>query len=325
MAALVFVLACAGLAALVGAAMSPLALWRSQRAAVARGRRSAAARADSAFVLGLAPALAALGVVGGTALPSMLTAAGLFADHCDDHGHHVHLCLVHSAETPAWLTAFGAVALSIFAVRALRLAATSLRRHRSLRALERLGTVGVSSGFPVVRVPGAPRLCLATGVFRRRIVYSASLAEHLSPAELASALAHEAAHLRRRDTLSLGLLTLAGLLTFPAVGHRARALFLSAAEEACDAEAAANHGAETVARALVAAARLQLTVASGLGFTGNTLAARVSALLDAAGVRTSPARALAVALALLVTSGAVVGVFGLDVHHAVETVLSFTD
>jgi Zn-dependent protease with chaperone function len=325
MAALVFVLACAGLAGLVGAAVSPLALWRSQRAAAARGRRSAAARADSAFVLGLAPALAALGVVGGTALPSMLTAAGLMADHCDDHGHHVHLCLVHASETPVWLTALGAVALTTFVIRALRLAATSLRRHRSMTALERLGTIDTRSRFPVVRVPGAPRLCLATGLFRRRVVYSASLAEHLPPAELAAALAHEAAHLRRRDTLSLGLLSLAGLFTFPGAAGRFRALFLSAAEEACDAEAAGEHGAETVARALVAAARLQLTVASGLGFTGNTLAARVAALLDAAAVRTTPARALAVALVLLAASGAAVGVFGLDVHHAVETVLSLPD
>ncbi len=221
-------------------------------------------------------------------LPSLLTAAGLMADHCDDHGHHVHLCLVHAGETPVWLTALGAVALATFVIRALRLGAASLRRRRSMNALERLGTIDTRSRFPVVRVPGAPRLCLATGLFRRRVVYSASLAEHLPPAELAAALAHEAAHLRRRDTLSLGLLTLAGLFTFPAAAARFRALFLSAAEEACDAEAAGEHGAETVARALVAAARLRLTVANGLGFTGNTLAARVAALLDAAAIRPRP-------------------------------------
>ncbi len=325
MAAAVFVVACAGLAALVGMVVGPLSLWFARRATAARGRLSAAARADRAFLLGLAPAVGALGIVGGTALPSMLTAAGLMVDHCDDHDHHVHLCLVHGAETPVWLLSLGALALAIFAVRAVHLSVTSLRRHRSLRALERLGVVDTGSDFPVVRVPGAPRLCLATGLFRRRIVYSASLAEHLSSAELASALAHEAAHLRRRDTLSLGLLTLAGLVTLPGVGQRARALFLSAAEEACDAEAAVHHGTETVARALVSAARLRLTVANGLGFTGNTLAARVAALLDAGGVPTSPARSLIIAIVLIGASGAVVGAFGLDVHHAVETALSVTD
>ena len=325
MSALIFVLACAGLAALVGVASSLLAVWRSQRKVAIRGRRSAAARADAAFVLGLAPALAALGVVGGTVLPSLLTLGGVMTDHCDDHAHHVHLCLVHGAETPAWLIALGALALAVFSARGVRVGATTLRRQRSTAALERLGTPERLAGFTAVRVPGAPRLCLATGLFQRRIVYSASLAEHLPPAELQAALAHEAAHLRRRDTLSLGLMTLAGLFTFPTIANRLRAAFLSAAEEACDAEAAAVHGAETVAQALVAAARLQLTVASGLGFTGQTLTVRVSALLGSPACRAAPARSLAITVALLMASSVVVGLFGLDVHHAVETVLSFTD
>lgn len=324
MAAAAFVLACAGLAALVGAGASPMALWGSRRAARGQGERSAGLRADTAFVLGLLPALLALGVVAGTLLPSLLTLAGVMADHCEDHEHHVHLCLVHAASTPAWLAALGGAALAIFAVRAVRLAAAGLRRHRSLRALERLGTPAFHVGFPVVAVPGAPRLCLATGVIRGRIVYSASLAAHLSPDELHAALAHEAAHLRRRDPLSLALLRLAGLLTVPAVAREALAAFACAAEEACDAEAAEVHGRETVARALVAAARAQCAVPSGLGLTAHPLAQRVSALLGPSSGRPSPSRGRAAALFLLAAGLGCVAAFGLEVHHAVETLLSLT-
>jgi Zn-dependent protease with chaperone function len=312
----------AAIAAAVGLGAGPWALWGLRRSMGRPPVRSAASQADLAFVLGLLPALLAVGAVVGTLLPSLMTLAGVMPDHCDDHDHHVHLCLVHDAHTPAWWSAVGAIAAAIFTVRATWVAAGALRRHRSIRALERLGTPGLRAGFPTVRVPGAPRLCLATGLFRRRIVYSASLEAHLSAAELDAALAHEAAHLHRRDPLSSAALRVAGLFTLPSVAARIQGEFSAAAERACDAAAAQVHGPETVARALVAAARAQSFASSGLALTGHPLAARVAALLAAHAPRVTPAKGGAVALALCVGVLGTVCVFALELHHAVETLLS---
>jgi Zn-dependent protease with chaperone function len=320
-----FVLACAGLAAIVGGVAGPLAVRLARRVSAPAPGRAASTRADAAFLSALIPALAALGVVGGTLMPSVLTAAGLVADHCDDHGHHVHVCLAHGATTPGWLAALGAVALAVYATRAGLRLADVIRGARATRALERLGVRETHAGFPATRVPGAPRLCFATGVFRRRIVYSAALADHLSASELSAALAHEAAHLRRRDPLVLAILSVAGLFAWPSVARASRALFLAAAEEACDAEAAVTHGPEAVARALVAAARLQLSVANGLSLTGRTLTARVSALVTTDGLCVAPARGLVHAWVLPSALGVAVALFGAEVHHAVETVLSLID
>lgn len=52
-------------------------------------------------------------------------------------------------------------------------------------------------------VPGLPSPAFTAGLWQPRIYVAESLADHLSPAELAAVLAHEGAHAARRDPLRL--------------------------------------------------------------------------------------------------------------------------
>jgi hypothetical protein len=321
-----FVWACIGVGALAALAAWPLA-GGALRLVVRRGSAlRPARRADAAFLLGITPALVGFTVALATAMPSLMTRLGLAADHCRDHKHHVHVCMQHVGHLPTWLVAVGALASLVLAVRAGRLLVMTLAARNRFSALERLSVrESTSEGCDTWRVPGSPRLCVATGVFRPRIFYSAALAEHLAPEELAAALAHEAAHLRRRDPVALALLDLAALSSPLSHVQRAREVFRAAAEQACDVVAAAEHGGASVARALVTAARLQWAASGALAFAEHGLAERVTALLKPRPEAPAPARVLATAGVCLAAMTLAVAVGGLDVHHAVETLLSRLD
>jgi Zn-dependent protease with chaperone function len=160
----------------------------------------------------------------------------------------------------------------------------------------------------------------------RRIVVSESLTAALSPPELRGALAHEEAHLHRRDPLAGLLLAVAGLFTAPFFSRSFLSAWRMAAEEACDTEAARAVGdGSLVASALVRVAALQRQAAHALeavpAFGAIALERRVRLLLeDEARVATSPRALLATgsfgAVGLLLALG-----HSSFLHHAVETLL----
>lgn len=324
MAPLAFVLECAALAALVGGATSLLAAAVGQVLQPLVRTAAPARRADLAFVLGALPAVAAIAVVLAAAAPSLAGALGLAADHCPTHLHHVHLCLVHGAGLRPLLAAVGASSLALFLFRAAALGAHVVETRRSLAALERLGA-RAPGRFPLVAVPGAPRLCHAVGVRRPRIVVSAELQRALQPADWEAALAHEEAHLRRRDPLAFLVLSLAGLFSLPPLARRAHRDFAQAVEEACDLEAAAAvRSPSQVARALVEVAALQRSApgpAIAAAFGETALERRVQRLLGEAPGRVAPARALLLSLAALAAGLAAALLHADGLHHAVETAL----
>lgn len=127
-------------------------------------------------------------------------------------------------------------------------------------------------------------LCFTTGLLRPRIYISDGLLEHLSARERAVVLAHEAAHLRRRDSgmnvLLVGFYTLFPLPGGALLYHA----WKGAAERACDAEAARRVGDPCdVAAALVRVARLSDTPAvpgaACFAAAGEDIEGRVHALL----------------------------------------------
>ncbi|MFZ5481328.1 MAG: M56 family metallopeptidase, partial [Myxococcota bacterium] len=275
---------------------------------------AAARRADLALLAGLLPALAAVAVLAGVATPSALDALGVRADHCDGHDHHVHLCVVHAATIPARVAGVGAIAAVLLLTRAGAAVAGLARAAFGLAHLERLGrTEG-----DVVRLPGSPRLCHAVGLARPRVLVSDALARAISGEQLAAALAHERAHLRRRDPLALALLAVASSAALPFAGRAARGAYRDAAEEAADAEAARVHGGVGVAEALLSVARVQ-THLPALAFGSHGLDRRVRALL--AGAPSAPAAGLGGVLFVTIAgiSAAIVG--SEPLHHAVETLL----
>lgn len=112
---------------------------------------------------------------------------------------------------------------------------------------------------PVYHLPTEQPLCFAAGVLRPRIYISKGLLRQLSSRDKDVVLAHEAAHVRRRDGWVSALITgFYALLPLPG----SRLLYREwqqAAERACDAEAAQRVGDPCdVAAALVRVARLML-------------------------------------------------------------------
>jgi Zn-dependent protease with chaperone function len=277
-----FLFQCAAIAALVAVAVGAwvgLLVWLARPLV---GRLSAAAQADVWLLAALLPAMAAVSMAVATAAPSFATALGLGPDHCPGHGHHFHVCFVHAADVTPGLVTLGVVALAVWLYRTTVLVAGLARSHRAVNLLARLGKPRAGA-FPVLVVPGR-ELCHATGIRQRRVMVSSDLVARLSPDELTGALAHEEAHLRRRDPLANCLLGLAATFLPPPLGQWLRARHRFSAEAACDGAAAAVVGSPAViATALVKAASLQRSVSSATGFPAfgvHELEIRVRALLD---------------------------------------------
>lgn len=109
------------------------------------------------------------------------------------------------------------------------------RHARAMRALpvarvsplSPLGMAAAHAGLAVARVRavnGLPMPAFTTGWWSPRVVVAADLSSRLSPNELTAVLAHEAAHVRRRDPLRLfALRALASLLFWLPVLRRVAA------------------------------------------------------------------------------------------------------
>ena len=324
MSALAFVLQCAAIAALASGAASLLLLALTLPARPLLQRLTAARRADALLLAAVLPALACLAVVLGAATPPLLAALGLGADHCPTHTHHAHLCLLHPGRLHSAVAALGAVSLAVLTFRAAWLLSSLRDTRRRLDVLEQLGSARPGSRFPVIAVRGARGLCHSAGVFSRRIFVSSELLETLSTDEARAALAHEEAHLTRRDPLSCLALSVAKLFWLPGLAALLQRDFHAAMEEACDADAARSLGdAALVASALVNVATLQSEQARDAvpAFGEGALEARVHKLLG----ERPPKVAASLAAALLLAAGAAAAVttaVGADaLHHAAETAL----
>jgi Zn-dependent protease with chaperone function len=325
MAYLGFLLECAAIAGLVGSASALLVFGALKVVAPLTARLSAAARGDLTLILGLLPAFTTVAMVAAAAAPSVATALGFGPDHCPGHDHHFHVCFIHSSGLRPALAAIGAFALAAWMHRLACLLKGFLESNATARKLERLARVA-GGDFPVLTVPGS-RLFHAIGPIRRRIIVSSDLARALTSDELTSALAHEEAHLARRDPLASSLLSAAALFVPPPIARWLQRIHRQAAEQACDAAAARRMGDGTpVAAALIKVAALQRqssasVVLAGTAFGEHGLEGRVRALLDGKAKEPSDSRwpilALAAAVSFALLAGAGAGIL----HHAAETVL----
>lgn len=248
------------------------------------------------------PALALLAVGLGfwPGLRSLLT--GL-PDHCGDLADpHPHLCWLHASlfapsgaahDAFALVTVAMLLAVAIYhaflwgqALGRLRLlvAAADPAREPAARALLESGDLRWDGPLSVVAF-GAP-LCFVHGLRRPHLVISTAVLESLSADDARAILAHEVAHVRRRDNLWRLVGQAALLWHVPGLGRRAFGRWSFCAEAACDEEAAATVGSRiAVAEALVRYQRLLNRTgpafALGAAFGGaGQLATRVSLLLD---------------------------------------------
>lgn len=268
------------------------------------------ASAPALFVL---PWLVGLALMLAAVLPGDPHAGTVLACHClDSMPGWFHLCPVHPER--AWPLAAPALAV---------LAALLPRRVSGLRALLALPRGRGGTGPEVVSLP-AP-VALLHGWWRPTLVVDSRLWAALSTAERRAVLAHEQAHLDRRDPQLMVLLRLLLVLAPPALAHRVARRWLEGAELRADSAAAATVGDPgLVAMALVRCARLAAPP-TGLapGWTAGGVEARVHRLLADPGTG-APARPdLRAAHVGVLVAVLVVGLAAVPwLHHQLEHLLN---
>lgn len=280
-----------------------------------------ARRADAAWVLGTAPAVTSGLVMLATAVPGLRAFTRASADHCAGHAHHAHLCWEHGPSTLHVVALLGGLWWATLILRAARVLYDAARSSQLARALASMGAPVPGRDPGVVRVPTSTPLCHAVGLLRPRVLISDRVWGALPDDERGAVIAHELAHLRRRDPAAATGLALLSLAGWPATARRWQDRWRTAAEEAADAEGAAATDPTTLAAALVRVARLHLADAPGLAATPHALDARVARLLDgpapAARSRLVQHMAVVAAVAVALALGAAD-----PVHDVVEDAVS---
>ncbi|MBI4859176.1 MAG: M48 family metalloprotease [Candidatus Riflebacteria bacterium] len=284
-----------------------------------------ARRRAATLVLALPPILA-LGLVLVLAAESAQKLAS-GTDHCLDHGHHLHLCLVHGGDWASrpLAVAFVAVLVVVMTLRSGRRAVELLLGQRAARSFKRLGRPLTADGLCRV-VPSSQTFAFALGVLEPVVAVSSRTWANLAPGHRQALLAHERAHVDRRDLIARELLWTASLFGLPATVRHALSLWQLASEQLCDRQAAgAAGGPGVVAEAILAVARLCKTPPplppAALGADSFVVERIESLLSDEPESATAAARLLdaGVLCGLVFILGC--ALFSEPLHHLLETFL----
>lgn len=307
---LLFVASCAlvafAVSALVGVVVVPIDRLLT--------RVDAPGRARVWLALAALPAAASLAVLVAAFGPW----AGLTPDHCGSHvAAHVHLCFGHPAESASlFLTLPASLLAARVVTRLLRSANTVWRAHALARSLR--ATAIESIGHSVV-LPLTNPVAFVIGWFEPTLFVSAGLLGR-DPEEVAAVLAHERAHLGRRDPLRRLVATVVMAFHLPGVAEALERRLGITQEMAADASAAGELGDRLrIAETLVGVARSRAD--SGCDRGGAVISARVRELLVPAPRYTGvPLRAFAGAFAAFIVA---ITMSAGTVHHLLEHALAF--
>ncbi len=285
-----------------------------------------ASRHRGLMVLALGPVAIACALLASALLPSMLSLLDLSFDHCSRHDDgHAHLCLIHlpraSASGVGWLLA--SLPIACFAAGCIDDIAAVARGRRLVCKMTAAARTTVDERY--LELPLERPLCVTVGLLRPRIVVSTGFLRSTEDAVVDTALAHETAHVRRRDALFRLVARTATLFHLPPVRRQLLAALETAAEQACD-----EHAAKTpddrlrVAEAIIQVERMLSTnvpgqqTLLGVSFARNAVAQRVESLLAPPAISRSSALLVlplfALIATLLLTSD--------HVHHLTESLLS---
>jgi Zn-dependent protease with chaperone function len=222
------------------------------------------------------------------------------AIHTSAVGH----ALLHVANFLVLLFALCCVVRTVYALAQIQAFGASLRAaaHQDPRQVE---------ARPLFRLPSPHPACFTLGIASPSVYVTTGLLEQVSPRDCEAILAHEAAHISRRDGLIKAfLLAFYHLLPLPG-SDLLRADWERAAERECDALAARRIGSPCdVAAALVRVARLAGPIpvpAVSCFAAGDDVEGRVQALLSgpAEGTLGPAARAAESSLLALISLGIV--------------------
>ncbi len=274
----------------------------------------------------LLPPLFGLGV-SATLIVNKLLAAAAGADHCLDHSHHPHLCLIHGTH---WASVpWAVVAIGFFATYMLiRIGQTAWAQVGAQLAATRLKRSGTrAADFDrTFLVPNDDRFAFTTGVFFPTVIVSRAAWEALGASERSALLAHEHAHIAHGDLWKRAALGLLACFGVPFFSQRALKLWALASERVCDRQAASLVGKPSiVASAILSLARSQakrhapaVTVFAAACHVSD----RVHSLFNQRASGRSAARRLVVALFVASVCVAISCVlFAESLHHVLETIL----
>jgi Zn-dependent protease with chaperone function len=276
--------------------------------------------------LALLPVFAAGALLLAASLPSLVALAVPRLDHCLTHDDgHAHLCFVHLPKLgvrPTLLLTLVFCA-SYVMIRAGFAAAGMIRATRVVGALIRTGEHRCDLGVIVIESPGP--IGFAAGLIRPRVLLSRGLLDSLSEQECAVVLAHERAHVRRRDALVTSIVRALCVFQLPPTKRWLLSELEIAAEQVCDEEAAALVGDRvSVAATILTVERAAHHAVPPFGsvavaFGQRAVERRVESLLASPKrprtLRAPAAWLIAAVVALLTIAD--------KVHHLTESALSF--
>jgi len=284
-----------------------------------------AARHRALVLLAALPVLTAAALMLSAILPSLLSLELPSFDHCAVHNDgHPHLCFVHLPRVGMNTTAIGLLVLVVAAAaaHAVRTARRMARASRVLRMLALSGDERGDLGATIVETPQP--VCLAAGLLHPRVLLSRGLLDVLTGDEQAIVLAHERAHVRRRDALVASVVRALATLHFPATRRWLIRELDIAAEQACDEAAGETLGDRVaVASAILAVKRAGLNAEVGalapvaVSFGEQAAERRVLSLL----ADPSPPRSVAALAAFFVLATLGLLVASGQLHHTVESLL----
>ncbi len=270
------------------------------------------------------PWLLATALVFCAALPSVLALFVPGLDHCSHHDDgHAHLCFTHLPKGTVNIVVLIAVVFVIgYAVARLLFAlAGFIRSRRIITALARTARKTSSDSF---LLETNQVICFAGGLLRPRVFLSRGLLDTLTEAERAIVLAHERAHVRRRDALVGSLVRALSVAHLLSVARWLVREVELAAEQACDEEAALLvNDRLAVASAILTVERAAQSGAfrdlgdMAVAFGERAVARRVEALLAEPNATTSLRRS---ALVFAAIAAMLLGASG-ELHHLTESVL----
>ena len=272
------------------------------------------------------PVIAAVALVLGMSAPGFFFSASQAAQHCAaDTGQHFTLCQWHAPQIslPDWLAAgvFAASALVMvtIGIGALRL----FRAHRKMQFIRRMARRQPDGHFTL---PIQQPMAFAAGLFRGEAVISEGLSRSLTATELDIVLAHERAHIKRRDMLLTVVTNSLARLQLPWIGRALRNAWHLAVEQRCDQQVAQQTGNRlAVADCLLRVSRLRLsgatdpTDAAACHLLDGDLPARINALLhEPTSARMAPILSMG-SVEFMALTGLLLS--GPQIHHWMEMLL----